>query len=322
MRKFLFKIFIIFSSVLTMSIAYVKFSNHVLKSTLGPTTQEQLRSTFDNSLINNYETLILGSSLLYRGVNPEKLTFSKSFNFSHDNDSYNQMFYRLKYVIDSGNKPKNLILGVDYFNFSRLTSSRNYVYEKYFDKSYMEDYKIHEKNSLFSVGDKLNDKFGNFMIQNFESNFSLFLKNITKYIKGDLSPERELKKNGQFVLYYNEAKKTELIKPAKSYYPREMQISYFKKIVELSDEHDISLFLVFPPVRRYMLQYPKDKTKVFLDSLWSKSSVSKGVSFLDYSKNNTFVLSDYHDYIHLNNKGADKFSEDLNNSILELLKNK
>lgn len=57
--------------------------------------------------------------------------------------------------------------------------------------------------------------------------------------------------------------------------------------------------------------------KSLLDSLWQKS-ISSNVHFLDYSKDNRFLLDSYTDYVHLNSKGAELFSKILDNDIKKI----
>ena len=58
---------------------------------------EQLRVSFNNVLQNDFDLLLLGNSRVYRGVNPDKLSVS-SYNFSHDNDGFNQLYFKLEYL--------------------------------------------------------------------------------------------------------------------------------------------------------------------------------------------------------------------------------
>jgi len=321
MKKIILNISLIFSICLLIVCLYFSYSSFVLKKTFGPTTEKQLKQAFGDVIQNKYETIILGSSLMYRGVTPEKITFSGScYNFAHDNDSYNQMFYKLKFLLDNGRKPKNLIISVDYFNFSRLTSSRNLYYFKYFDEKYKNDYLNDITSTGFNaVGDFVNDEFETFMNQKFEFSLIPTIKGSLKLLKGNVTPERFLKQNGQLVLNYKEANDTDVIGKQASYQPRKIQIHYFERILLYAKEYNINVFLVFPPIRKYMLDYPEEETKFLLKEKWSQETLNNNnIYMLDYSSDNNFVQEDYQDYIHLNVKGADKFSSKLNYDIFNL----
>ncbi|WP_027076550.1 hypothetical protein [Maribacter antarcticus] len=75
-------------------------------------------------------------------------------------------------------------------------------------------------------------------------------------------------------------------------------------------------------LRNYILNYPEEETKKKLNDVWLENSNMDDIYFLDYSNNDKFNLKDYYDYIHLNSRGADKFSIILNQDISNLLKDK
>ena len=62
-------------------------------------TAEQIKMSFENSIADNYNCYFLGNSRIYRNINPEMMTTVKAYNFGHDNDSYNQMYYKLLYLL-------------------------------------------------------------------------------------------------------------------------------------------------------------------------------------------------------------------------------
>lgn len=78
-----------------MSAIYLFYSRFIYRNALGISTSEQITRTFSSAEKTNYQMLIVGSSLLYRGINPDSITCIKSYNASHDNDSYNQFYYKI-----------------------------------------------------------------------------------------------------------------------------------------------------------------------------------------------------------------------------------
>ena len=141
MKRFIKYIFI-FGSGLFL---YALFANIILVKLLsisyGPSTKEQIMTQFDAVKNQNYELCILGSSRTYRGINPALLSI-KSYNFSHDNDAYNQMYYKLRYLIEERKNPDYLILDIAYTPFTHFSDTRNYIYADYFSDEYMRDYSL------------------------------------------------------------------------------------------------------------------------------------------------------------------------------------
>lgn len=310
MGKFILKILIFLFIAFILSAIYLIYSRFIYRNALGISTSEQITNTFKFAEKSNHQMLIIGSSLLYRGINPDSITFIKSYNASHDNDSYNQFYYKLLRITSKNPSITHIILGVDYFNFSRFTSSRNYIYKNFFPKEYIQDY-IDRKEQTNSIN--------KFIEINYSNTFTFLIKQSMKYYSGR-AEQRFMKDNGQFIIPFQIAKENQKMSTRENYTPIDIQINYFKKIVDLTKQKKLKLILVFPPVREYILDYPLEKDKIFLDSLWS-SSVSENIYFLNYSRDKRFILKDFHDYIHLNTKGADKFSSILNKDIQQILLN-
>jgi hypothetical protein len=140
MKKFLIKIFL-FSTPITVT--YILLSLLIIPKLIekaeGPSTATQINNSFKKSLSNTYDLLILGNSGTYRGLNPDMFEI-KAYNFSHDHDSYNQLYYKIKFLEKNNKKPKYIILGLDYFQFSFIGNTRNYIYSGLFADEYKNDY--------------------------------------------------------------------------------------------------------------------------------------------------------------------------------------
>ena len=98
MKKFLFKTFLVFLPIFIYFIFAINLFPYLLKHFGKISTQDQLEISFNNVLQKKFDLLMLGNSRIYRGLNPDKFSID-SYNFSHDNDSYNQLYYKLKYHI-------------------------------------------------------------------------------------------------------------------------------------------------------------------------------------------------------------------------------
>lgn len=278
-----------------------------LKETYGLTTKEQIEYSFKRIKDPKYNGIILGNSRMYRGINPDKLEFGNFYNFAHDNDSFNQMYYKLLYVENKSNKKiKYLIMGVDYFQFSFLSDTRNYIYGKKFPNEYMEDF----ENS-----------------QNFTNKLNFYFKEQSNKFKTSLSILMEILKNKKVVKYYKLEKngwyheqinkKGQLFDTAKREWEiLEVQKKYFFNILEYCKKNNIKVFMVMAPLRKEEEKcYPKEIVEKYKEFFISNI----GIDYLDYSHYLDSNIEYFEDVTHLNEKGANKFSEELNNKISSLL---
>jgi len=312
MKPFFLKTTILILISITALISSEKLFKWFLSSTSGGmiSTEEQIDKSFNLALNNNYKTLIVGSSRIYRGVNPDKLTFSEAFNFGHDNDSYNQIFYKLLFLEKKKKAFNYLILGTDYFQFSIFSDTRNYVYRKYLDKKYLKDYKnYHWKDTDNKVNRWITIHFSNIF-----KFFTTRLKNII--IKKETYSY--LTKKGQFVTQLKSDPRP-INQGNNENDAILLQKKYFDKIFQFCKRKKITVFMVMPPARTEELKNISQSTlklyDFFLDSTIKKQ---KGY-YLNYAADQRFTGEDFADIAHLGKEGADKFSNILNQDIIIIL---
>ena len=296
MRRFILRILLFICPAFAYSIIAILFMPYFLSLSNGPSTKQQIKHSFENASNLEYELLILGNSRTYRGINPERLSI-KSFNFSHDNDSYNQIYYKLKYLIDIEKDIKYLILGIDYFQFSFKSDTRNYVYADFLDREYMNDF---EESSVFVK--KMDYYFSNI---NPKKILSLYPKENKPFLRA----------NGQYIKP-GFAKETDTI--TRDINRLEFQIKYFEKTLSLCDKKGIKVFIVNLPTRQNELNsYTTGEINEFANFISSYVD-NKNVFYLNYSKLEGFNTEDYTDITHFNEKAANRFSEILNKKLIEL----
>jgi hypothetical protein len=284
---------------------YIKFAHLSIKNVKGPSTRYQIEHSFKNALILNYNTLILGSSKFYRGINPDLI--DSSFNFSHDNDIFNQLYYKLQFLEANNKKFDVLILGYDYFGFSYISDTRNYIYEDYFATQYSEDYR--HKASI----DK---RFNSFITMNFTQTFKPFRIGL---FKNPVPNMPYITEKGQYVRFG-------IASPYKSNTEKDsakildVQVKYFYKIVSYCKQKKIQLILVMIPARKIELEnYTKLEMKKVDNVIKLGMSKYPSTCFLDYCNDSSFHTADFEDELHLNKYGADKISIKLNNDIKNLI---
>lgn len=282
--------------------AYIFFFSSLTRSVYGPTTKAQIEQSFENALRKDYEMLILGNSRIYRGLNPDMFS-TRAYNFAHDDDSYNQMYYKLQYIL-AQKDIKYLILGVDYFQFSFMSDSRNYVYSQLLPKEYSDDYPLFNKALLMG----LDNYFG-------IDKFRTTLNALSTTIKGDTTEKAFLKGNGQYI---KPGKATKNDKITRDYKMLNKQKNYFELILAECEKKDIEVFMVMPPIRENELEtYPKSVISFYTN--YFKKSAGENAHFLDYSQSSLFEYTDYTDITHLNAASAIRLSSLLNSRIVNYM---
>ena len=291
MKKFISKL-VRFSVPLALyAIFAMFFLPHLLMIQNGPNTEEQIEESFKNAVCRDYEILILGNSRMYRGVNPDKFSL-ETYNFSHDYDSYNQLYYKLKFL--EKKEFNYLILGIDYFQFSIFSSKRNYVYGDLLNNQYIDDYKEY---FLWS-----------------EVNYHLSFLDPKKLL-GLRSKTNVpfLKENGQYIKP-GMANKNDFVERDIS--RKQIQIKYFEKILDYCESRNIRVILVMPPTRENELNsYSLAEIKAF-NQFINEYTKRKNVNYFNFSKDSSFKISDFTDITHLNQSAADNFSSLLDRKIL------
>jgi hypothetical protein len=291
MKNFVRRIILFLGSAL---IFYIVFSLFIfpliLEKVYGPNIQKQLQLSFANAGKRDYKLLILGNSRLYCGINPDRFDVP-AYNFSHNNDSYNQLYYKLMWVLKHNKKIENVILGVDHFQFSIFTDSRNYAYGKWLGDQYMKDYKPYH-----------------YIVTYYRETLNPYK---LRALVNDPIYKHDIKSNGQFIRN-GEPKENDFIK--RNFNRLDIQISYFEKILAECKARNIKVFICLPPMRKAELdQYTSQQLGEF--DQFIRRYVHEGVEYLDYSRDSRFSINDFIDFAHLNQRAADEFSEILNKEI-------
>lgn len=303
MSHFIKQLFIFATFASLLAVIYIAFAVFILPKLLelryGPSTQTQIQLSFENSLKRDYQMLILGNSRLYRGFNPDVFAL-KTYNFSHDNDTYNQLYYKLLYLKKHNKHFQYLILGIDYFQFSFLSNEKNYIYINLFDEDYLRDYSSNSKG---------------FETIKYKLLYYLDMINPAKLRKLAIKRRAFLKENGQYICFWI-ASPNDNIKREYNRIP--IQVDYFEKILRECNQNKITVFLVMPPLRENEYrQYLKDVLDEY-ENFFNKHT-SDNCFYLNYSLNHDFKLEDFADITHLNETAADKFSRRLSDDIINLI---
>lgn len=307
MKKLLIKLLIL--TVLSGSLicGYCVLAARAAKKYIGINTADQVKMSFENSVKDSYNCYFLGNSRLYRNINPDKFPSVHAYNFAHDNDSYNQMYYKLLYLLEHGERIDYLFAGTDYFQFSYLSDSRNYIYSKYFPAEYLADFE--DGNNWFSLQKEY--------LKTLWGNKQNCLSACIKYVLRRPVPKNLLvqKPNGQFVVY-GAAKGDE--KADRDYQVLDVQYVYYKKIIELCQANDIELYVIMPPLRKGEIESHTDEERAAFNKMIRDSLAQTPYAEHYYNYSESEGLSPYTDFtdiVHLTPEASDRYSAHLNNLV-------
>jgi hypothetical protein len=272
------------------------YGPQLLERAKGPSAQTQTDHAFRHAESRDYDLLILGNSRVYRGLNPDRFS-TPTFNFACDNDTYNQMYYKLKWLRDRGKAFRYLVIGVDFFQFEFISHYRNHLYAPYLGEAYMADYEprpyAEKKLRLKKYIRSLNPKY-----LFVPDNGRTFLRDNGQYIKpGTARPS-------------DRTDRTTVRLP--------LQVDYFERILADCREHGTQVFLCMLPIRveenNAYRDGEIDEFMKFIDGY-----TTDDVVLIDFTFDESYVMSDYTDITHLNEAAADRLSGQLDDSIMSLL---
>lgn len=304
------RIFIFFAPIGFVLCALMVINSILTKKEYGITMEQQIKQQFDAINEKYYDTIILGNSRLYRGINPELLD-GNCYNFAFDNDSFLECYYKLKYLETNEKLPKRIILGVDYFEFSFVSAGMQAAYDAYFDKEYDEIIlncsSLSFDNKKTDIDDKINKRLNILLIHNYYNAVSYLFN---KYILKD-NRVSYVSEYGQYRIYPQpKAKAGDFL--TRSSNILEEQKSAYEKIFELCKQNNIAIIQVMLPLRDIEQNCYSEETKLLFNNMFSSNNHSK---YLNYSTNENFSLKDFMDDTHLNLSGADNFTTLLNDDL-------
>lgn len=274
----------------------------------GINTEEQIRKSFKDALSDDYNCYLIGDSRIYRNINPEYLTSVKAYNFGFDNDSYNQMYYRLKYLIDNGAQIDYLIVGTDYPQFAIMGEACNYIYSTVFPREYLVDY---DKAGLFDIATNYIETMWKTRQNSLRTVMWLLER---KAVPGEVNFLRD---NGQYVVY---GKATGEEKVDRSYEIKDLQYNYYLKIIELCENNNIELYVVMPPLWEAEIATHTDEERRIFDDMIEESLENtpyKG-HYINYTNEEGLLSwSDFADITHLSVEASDEYSKYLDSRIFE-----
>lgn len=292
MKRFVISVLIYFSMVSAILSLYFILGSHIARAVYGVNTREQIITSFKNAQARHYNKLFLGNSRVYRGINPDMID-DHTYNFAHDNDSFNQSYYKLLTIINQKHCIDTLFIGADYFQFSFKSNTRNYVYDKLLGKDYYSDY-----SKSF-----IKETISNYK-QIFYNNQTLLLSSVARYILGEKS-KGFIKDNGQYIFDSEASPKDNVTRNTEVL---EFQKNYYEHIIDLCHNQGIQVTVFTMPVRDGELSSYTEQDIERVQSVIT-SPLNDQDLYIDLTYDEGFRdYKDYTDITHLNSNAADRFT--------------
>lgn len=270
--------------------------------------------TFKSKIIkadsDRIETLILGDSHSFFGINPEYFT-SPTFNIANVSQSLYFDELLLQKHIDSLPNLRNVVLNISYFTLSAVDNSSEDRWRRYF---YQQDMDL-EVSSIPIFDPK---QYSLTLARRFDKSVDLFVE---YYKRGTLVScyENGYGMQDETNIVPDKEMTSELI--AKKHEDNSLDFEAnairLQRIIELCNKKGVEVFLIEMPV--YKTYYgllnatKKDKINSTLSQLELKNN---GVRYFNFCNEDSLIDSDFRDADHLTNEGAVKFSK-LLDSIIE-----
>jgi hypothetical protein len=266
------------------------------------------KNEYMNNNSKNIETLIIGSSHSYLGVNPEFLD-SKSFNLSHlwETLEYDDiLFNNFK---DNLQNLKIVVIPISYHSlFNRgMKNKKNYnIYYHLKETDFLVDnLEILNKNLL----DLIEDCYSYY-----------YLKQPSPYLKSSTLGWHE-KMEGNVEDYILASEKIAKLHTKDNFNELEFNINVLEDLIYQCEKKGVKVIMVTTPVHvAYNNALKKDQLDVALSTANKLATQFKNVSYYNFLESSLFLEPDFKDGDHLNALGAKKLTLILNDIINEKLK--
>lgn len=267
----------------------------------------KLKTHYLNDKSAMVETLILGSSHSFYGVNPLFLD-SKAFNASNVSQSPDIDFAILKSYEDHFEQLKTVVIRLSYDTlFEQLKDSpedwRLKDYKIYTDIEF--DYKFKHNSEVLSIGGSQILK----VLKNYYLNDKSLLNCDSLGWGNDLSdrPNTNLEKVGILAAKRHTIKNWDLL---------EANTKILSELNDWCSNRGVKVLLVTPPAyKSYRENLDKDQLNIMIQVGTELDSEYNNCTYYNFMTHKDFIKDDFYDADHLSATGAKKFSLIINNLI-------
>ena len=304
MGKFILKIFIFILPLIAMVMGLEYIAQHTPNS-------YKYKDEYITNNCDSINTIILGSSHSFYGINPEFLG-NNSFNLANVSQDLKFDSYLLNCYIDKCYNLKTLIVPISYFT----------LYETPLDRG-EEKFRVKFYERYMGYNDTIQNRFEKLEIYNLQ----IFQEKIMKYLKClcDIDTDFGYDSNG-WATGYSVSKidkniESDAIKTVTRHTPNgkylKENIEYLNQIAEICEQHNVRLyFITAPTLSAYHNKIDANRWN-FTKSVINEVCIKYNASYFNYLNDDRFDKSDFYDIDHLCHKGAEKFSKILREEIFE-----
>ncbi len=283
-----------------------------------------IKTVYNPALVtipNDIETIMLGSSDMQFGLNPDII--ANSINVSRPAENLFYVYYKLKFLLMSNNRIKNVVLGFSSYDFSKnrerdlYKSQYNKIYFLLLDKYGVntvykptKDYWFFYSKYCMGLPIEIQKELSILLniILNKNSIYDYSFCGVFKKHKGTKSLNADMYYRNGFL--NNERKICQ---------PSELMIESMKKIALLCKQKGVTLSLISAPVHKsFSSLIPTDYEHRTLKIIQTLTKTNANIRYYNYSQ---WELNDdcFYDAAHLNSKGSDIFSLEVNNLLDRLV---
>jgi hypothetical protein len=257
------------------------------------------------------ETLVLGSSHAFYGVNP-KFIGSYTFNLANVSQSIDYDYELLDKYVDDLVNLKTIVVPIDYLSvYHRLEEGK----ETWRAKNYEVYFQLYKSSNLYNYfelsSQKFSDSFEKYL--SFVNNENISLITCDNLGYGDQKKEQsDLLVTGENAAFRHTKTENNNI---------DENISFYNKIINIAKERKFRIiFVTYPAYKTYTTNLDKYQLSEMY-RLSSKLSISDNCHYFDFLNDYDFEEKHFRDADHLNYEGAKLFSSKLNDLINEISKN-
>lgn len=267
----------------------------------------KVKSQYLNANVNSIETLILGSSHTFYGLDPKFFT-SKTFNASNVSQSPDVDFAILKSYEDMLDNLSTVVIRLSYDTlFEQLKDSpedwRLKDYRLYTDIDF--NYKLKHNSEILSTGTHQVLK----ILKAYYYDGKPLLNSDSLGWGNNLSnrPKPDLNKAGLSAAKRHTAKSWDLLQD---------NIDKYRAIIEWCSNRNAQVIIVtLPAYKSYRNNLNKEQLNKMLQVGNLLDSEFKNCSYFNFMDEESFIAEDFYDADHLSANGAQKFSLIINSLI-------
>ncbi len=300
MNKFLTKILLFLLPIIIIGLSMELLLRQI-------PNQYVLKNEYVKLNSNKIETLVLGSSHSYYGVNPEYFT-KPCFNSANISQSLNfDLALLKKYESDLSNL-KTVILPISYFSlFEKLDEGDEFWrvknYTIYYDLDVSD--KLVENSEILSIkpGNNLSRIFSYYISNGFELDCSELGWGNSYIAEESLDVDNTGKSSAKRHTIDDLSLLNE-------------NISILENLINLCDKKNINVLLFTPPAyKSYYEKLNKKQLNITVNNAKELASSFGNCTYINLLKDSSFTEKDFFDADHLNNIGAKKLSSLLNQLV-------